>query len=473
MFTLKDYQTDLAYKFVSSMNQGGAPCLVSPTGSGKTVMLAEAARWYREWGYPVLLAAHRNTIVKQLAKSCSFHCKERVGFYTAKNVTEDCGIMVTMTPTLTRRTGAAKTFQGRVLLLDEAHHIQAPGVQRIIKEMQPAFFGGASATPVTATGAGLKKFGITELIIGPQPKELMDRGDLCTYELFCAKDAIVNTTGMRSRGGDYKTEEIEERIVNVKGDFLRDLLRFNPNLLPTITVTISKTHAFILLEEYIRGGIRAEIMLGETPDDERELIFNRLETGQTQVVISVAVIDEGTDLPAAVCLQLIRPTRSLRLWKQLIGRVLRADKDNPDKIAIIIDHGNCWENMPLPHLPIHWTLEGKVKIDRSDVEVDTQNRVVIFDRPPRAKLASVAQGDKKNLEKLSIEELAEINATKRLSALKKNLYLVEQQGFNPAILWPWANNPEGLTEEQKWRVERAIGLPMGFCNAQTPMYSYY
>jgi superfamily II DNA or RNA helicase len=770
MFTLRDYQPPLVCATVEHMNEGGAPCLVSPTGSGKTVMLAEITRLYREWGYQVILAAHRNEIIKQLAASCRKHCNEPVGFYTAKRMTEDRGIMVTMMPTLARRREAVSTFRGRVLLLDECfpagtlvdgrpiedvcvgdcvtawdgrrlqkrkvtglhrnpapplmvrlrttagteitctaghpvwadddwrpaialepgmammqltatpttdafsqllrhvrsagprhqgmqgagteegmgllqqrmllslpsmeqlyydggnqpqarfrqndclqsnetrrsqakgittlerdwpsaahsrrewqagdsggsvdgsiiglgnagycqnwlcsiagsevpdslqnrrwpyepqdcrrdrwplalrdratgarqkensfsavtwlesieilertsdrrshelcpdgfvynleveqdhcyfangvlvhncHHIQAKTYQEIIVAMQPAFFAGASATPITPTGAGLGKFGITKLILGPQPKQLMDDGSLCKYKMFGGDDAVVDTEGVATRGGDYKKEEIEERIVKVQGDFLRDLLHFNPKLHPTITVTISVEHAHRIAEEYKAHGISAEVVIGTTSDRDRDYAFERFTAGDLKVIVSVALIDEGLDLPAATCLQLIRPTRSLRLWKQLIGRVLRTDPSNPDKVALIIDHGNCWRNLPLPHEPIDWTLEGKVKFKKARLHLNVDKEVV--EKPEKPERALVAQGDRKEMRELSIEDLYEQRIQKRVKAAKKNLYLVEAKHFNPAILWPFANSPEGLTGEQRRRVERCLGLPYGHC----------
>ena len=608
MFTLRDYQPPLVCATVEHMNEGGAPCLVSPTGSGKTVMLAEITRLYREWGYQVILAAHRNEIIKQLAASCRNHCGESVGFYTAKRMTEDRGIMVTMMPTLARRREAVSTFRGRVLLLDECfpagtlvdgrpiedvcvgdcvtawdgrrlqkrkvtglhrnpapplmvrlrttagteitctaghpvwadddwrpaialepgmammqltatpttkensfsavtwlesieilerasdgrshelcpdgfvynleveqdhcyfangvlvhncHHIQAKTYQEIIVAMQPAFFAGASATPITPTGAGLGKFGITKLILGPQPKQLMDNGSLCKYKMFGGDDAVVDTEGVATRGGDYKKEEIEERIVKVQGDFLRDLLHFNPKLHPTITVTISVEHANRIAEEYKAHGISAEVVIGTTSDRDRDYAFERFTAGDLKVIVSVALIDEGLDLPAATCLQLIRPTRSLRLWKQLIGRVLRTDPTNPDKVALIIDHGNCWRNLPLPHEPIDWTLEGKVKFKKARLHLNVDKEVV--EKPEKPERALVAQGDRKEMRELSIEDLYEQRIQKRVKAAKKNLYLVEAKHFNPMILWPFANSPEGLTGEQRRRVERCLGLPYGHC----------
>lgn len=470
MFNLRDYQHNLSALTVEHMNEGGAPCLVSPTGSGKTVMLAEITRLYRQWGYQVILAAHRNEIIKQLAASCRKHCNEPVGFYTAKRMTEDRGIMVTMMPTLARRREAIPTFRGRVLLLDECHHIQAKTYQEIIREMQPAFFAGASATPITPTGAGLGKFGITKLILGPQPKQLMDDGSLCKYKMFGGDDAVVDTEGVATRGGDFKKEEIEERIVKVQGDFLRDLLHFNPDLHPTITVTISVEHAHRIAEEYKAQGISAEVVIGTTSDRDRDYAFERFTAGDLKVIVSVALIDEGLDLPAATCLQLIRPTRSLRLWKQLIGRVLRTDPKNPDKVALIIDHGNCWRSLPLPHEPIDWTLEGKVKIKNTKFHLNTEKEVV--EKPDKPERLLLARGDRRELRELSIEDLYEQRIQKRVKSAKRNLYLVEAKNFNPSILWPWASSPEGLSNDQRRRVERCLGLPFGHCGDAEAMQCY-
>jgi DNA repair protein RadD len=466
MFQLRRYQSLLVNDTVDHMLEGGAPCLVSPTGSGKTVMMADVVRYWRERGYQVMLAAHRNEIIKQIAASVQKHLSEPVGFYTATRSTEDRDIMVTMMPTLARRKQAIPTFKNRVLLLDECHHLSSKSYQEIIRLLQPCAFAGFTATPVTPTGAGLGKYGITKLILGPQPKELMDSGALCKYKLFGAGDAVVDTAGLKVLAGDYNKKDLEERVIQVSGDFLRDLLRFNPDLHPTITVTVSIEHANQIAEEYNRRGISAEVVIGDTSTRERESAFERFVAGELKVIVSVALIDEGLDLPAATCLQLIRPTRSLRLWKQLCGRVLRPDPSRADKAALIIDHGGCWEKMPLPCESIDWTLEGKVKLAGKKRELDENNEVV---DKPEVERSTVAQGDRRQLKELSVEDIARERLEKRVKGLKKNLYLVEAKGFNKAILWPWAKNPEGLSDDQRRRIERALNLPYGYIDHEPAM----
>jgi superfamily II DNA or RNA helicase len=429
-------------------------------------MMADVVRYWRERGYKVMLAAHRNEIIKQIAASVGKHLSEPVGFYTATRSTEDRDIMVTMMPTLARRKQAIPTFRDRVLLLDEAHHISSKSYQEIIRLLQPCAFAGFTATPVTPTGAGLGRHGITKLILGPQPKELMDSGALCGYDLIGARDAVVDTKGVPTVAGDYNQKVLGERVVEVSGDFLRDYLEFNPEQYPTITVTVSIDHAHELAEHYSRHGVSAEVVIGDTSTRDRESAFERFVAGELKVIVSVALIDEGLDLPAATCLQLIRPTRSLRLWKQLCGRVLRPDPDRPDKKAIIIDHGNCWEKMPLPCESIDWTLEGKVKTAGKKRMLDENRKVVDAPEPDGAIKAA---GDRRKMVILSVEDIARERLEKRAKGLKKNLYLVEAKGFNKAILWPWAKNPEGLNDDQKRRIERALNLPYGYIDHEPAM----
>jgi hypothetical protein len=98
-----------------------------------------------------------------------------------------------------------------------------------------------------------------------------------------------------------------------------------------------------------------------------------------------------------------------------------------------------------------------------------ENKQVV-EAPEKPERILVARGDRQQLRELSIESLYEQRIQKRVKAAKKNLYLVEAKNFNPAILWPWANNPEGLDDGQLRRIERALGLPYGHCNPPVSVF---
>ena len=83
------------------------------------------------------------------------------------------------------------------------------------------------------------------------------------------------------------------------------------------------THIFHITNEMIKSGIRAEHLDGTTPQADREAILGRLASGETEVVSNCMILTEGFDLPDIGCIALVRPTRSLGLFRQMIGRGLR------------------------------------------------------------------------------------------------------------------------------------------------------
>lgn len=455
-FELRPYQQKLVDETNALMLRGRKPCLVAPTGSGKTVILAELVRQARERGEKVVVAAHRNEIVKQILASLTRHLGEEIGVVTAAYSTGLRDVTVTMMPTLARRKRAVEVMRGRTFFLDEAHHICSPSYQRIFEGLEPARFAGATATPVTPTGKGLGDHGITDLVLGPEPRWLMDQGSLCDYRLYGATGEVA-LEGVAIRGGDYAVDQLNERVVAISGSVIRDYERFNPDAAPTIAVTVSIDHAFALAEVYEEAGYSAEVVIGSTPQDQRQDAFKRFESGELKVLVSVALIDEGLDLPAAACLQLLRPTRSIRLYRQLIGRVLRP---SPGKShAVIIDHGSSWKHLPLPDEPIDWELFGKPTFERPERELNEEREVV-------EKEPITAVEDSAELRLVNAAQLIAQRMEQRLKGFRKNLFLVEVKGLPPAILWSYAKNPQGIAPSERRRIEKAMGLPDGWVDKQ-------
>lgn len=451
-FTLRDYQLKLVDETEQAMaSPGAAPCLVAPTGSGKTVMLAELVRRARARGEKVLVAAHRNEIIKQILASLNRHLDEPVGICSAAYSTELRDVMVAMVPTLARRKRAVQSLKGRTFFLDEAHHICADSYKRIWRELEPLRFVGATATPITPTGGGLGKHGISQLILGPEPHWLMSQGALCNYKLYGAP-AEVDISNVKVRGGDYATDQLNERIVAINGSVIRDFKRFNPDVKPTIAVTVSIDHAFELQGIYEEAGYSAKVVIGSTSQNERQEAFKRFESGELKVIVSVALIDEGLDLPAATCLQLLRPTRSIRLYRQLIGRVLRPAEGKSH--ALIIDHGGSWRHLPLPDEEVEWSLSDPPKRPAVEREVSEEREV-------KAREPLVAQGDQQDLVLINTMDRLRQSFEKRQAKLRRNLFLARSRTY-PAynLLKQFADNPQGVSPDQRREIEELMGLEM-------------
>jgi superfamily II DNA or RNA helicase len=359
---LRRYQHQLVDLTNESIAAGHSPCVVLPTGGGKTVITSELAKQALARGEDVLIAAHRLEIIRQLLASLARHLGEVPQLITAASTTPVQRITVAMVPTLTRRSRWIERLQGRTYILDEAHHQVAPGYQKLRERLQPGKFIGMTATPITPTGGGLGKH-FTDLVLGPDPAWLMEQGFLCRYKLYGAP-AEIDTEGITVRAGEYALNELEERVTTVQGNVLRDWHRFNPEGKSTICVGISVEHAHALAGLFSGAGVTAAAVDGTTPAAERDRIFTDFRFGAITVLCACAVVDEGLDVPEATCLQLLRPTRSLRLYRQLIGRVLRPAEGKEE--AIIIDHGGSWRHLPLPDDHIDWSLQEKVKSVRAE-----------------------------------------------------------------------------------------------------------
>jgi len=381
MFELRGYQQQLVAEAEGVMTAGGVPCIVCPTGGGKTVILAELARLAIARGERVVIVAHRQEIILQITGSLRKHLGSQVGIEVVTAGTRarwNRQITVGMVPTLARRLQHLAPLRGCTLIADECHHAGAASWAKVAHALAPARRAGLTATPIRPNGKGLgDEGGFTQLLIGPQPDELMAWGNLCRYKLF-ASPAAINADGLKKRGGDFITSEVERRVVAINGQIVPDWVRLNPTRASTITVAVSVAHAHELVELYRAAGIAAACVDGKTPKGQRDLLFRRFRNGELTVMVACAVIDEGLDVPEATVLQVTRPTASLRLWKQLVGRVLRP-ADGKDH-AVIIDHTDNWKRLPLPDAPVKWELNSarQAIAQRRQLELDpVTNEVVV------------------------------------------------------------------------------------------------
>jgi superfamily II DNA or RNA helicase len=217
-----------------------------------------------------------------------------------------------------------------------------------------ALFVGFSASPGTK---GLGRIW-SDLVTPTTTKELIKtinpatgRSFLAPFKPFAADHPDLS--GVKIVAGDYHEGQLSERMRSTK---------LTANAAETyltkargrrcLVFCVDKAHAEAMLEMYCSMGILAELILGETPRQEREAIFKRMEAKQTEVIISVGTLTTGVDLPFADALQLCRPTRSAMLFKQISGRVLRDFEGKQD--ALIFDHSDNFRRLGFPD-EIEWT----------------------------------------------------------------------------------------------------------------------
>jgi superfamily II DNA or RNA helicase len=353
MFELRPYQADLIQRCTSALKAKQSPLVVLPTGGGKTALIAEMVRLSRVTGRRVVVICHRREIAHQIAAAIARHTGHQPELATAGSKPDwNAPVMVAMVPTLVRR--LTQLPQGGVLLADEAHHMGAASWQKVKEALAPELLVGFTATPIRPNGCGLGGVGFDVLLEGPSPRWLMDNGFLCDYTQ-CVSRRPIDMRGVRIKRGDYDTAQLAERVLHIAGDVVRDWERLNVDRLPTLCVGVTVAHAQDMAAAFRLAGITAAAVDGSMSTSERDRIFAAFCGGAITVLCACAVVDEGLDVPEAGCLQLVRPTKSLRLLRQLQGRVLRPSpgKDR----ALLIDHGPSWKELPPPCEQIRWSLD--------------------------------------------------------------------------------------------------------------------
>ena len=358
-FQLRDYQQSLVDRCFDSLEQCETPLLVAPTGAGKTVIAAEIIRRLVADGQKVLVTAHRIEIIHQLASAIEAHAGIKPGLLIAGSRIrfEDHSVVVGMVPTLVRRLGSLPLHWA--LVEDEAHHSIAKTWGKLREALMPGRRVGVTATPISPSGGGLGPAGYTVMHEGPTLRWLIEHGHLSPFRYFAAPPSkSISTAGVKVVRGDYDQQELSSSIDGQKlaADAVDLHRKHCPSGARTIAACLNLEHAELVNKQFNDAGIPSGFIHGGLPAAQREGLLNAFRAGRITVLTSVAVIDEGFDLPLATALLLLRPTRSLRLYRQLVGRVLRTAPGKTE--ALVIDAGQAYADCGLPDSPVGWTLEG-------------------------------------------------------------------------------------------------------------------
>lgn len=333
-----------------------------PTGWGKTALATVIAKGASDKKKRAIFTVHRRDLVRQTALTF-----DKVGLqygYVAAGLRANpfAAVQIATIGTLGNR---LEQWPADLLVVDEGHLAAAPAWRNIIDHYKAA---GAkilvlSATPTRLDGKPLAGVADT-MVCGPSVRWLMDSGLLSEYKAYAP--ARPNMDGLHVRAGEYVTAELEERFdkPTVIGDATAAWKRFAPGK-RTLAFAFSRQHGKNLCEAYNAAGISAEYIDGDTSDDDRKRRILRFAGGEAWVLVGVNLFCEGFDLSAQVGREVpieagafLRPTKSLALAMQMIGRTLRR-KDSP---AILMDHVGLFAEHGLPDEDRAWSLEGGVKV---------------------------------------------------------------------------------------------------------------
>lgn len=327
---LRPYQVDLVERVRASFREHRRVLMQSPTGSGKTVLFAYITQKAAEKGNTVLIIAHRKEIIVQIGKALDAFGVPH-GFVGAGMPRTDAMVQCAMVQTLVRR----QIEPPDLIIIDECHHATSTSYKTVLAKYPGAKVLGVTATPERLDGKGLAPL-FDDIVCGPQVSELMAMGHLCRATHY-APPVVADLTGMRDTAGDYNQGDAEAvmNTVKITGDAIEHYQR-HLNGLPAIAFCTTIKHAKAVADQFTAAGYRAASVDGQMADHIRDDLIKSIGDGRLNVLTSCELISEGVDIPVVAGAIMLRPTKSLAMYLQQGGRVLRPKPDGSS--AVILDH---------------------------------------------------------------------------------------------------------------------------------------
>jgi DNA repair protein RadD len=386
---LRDYQRDLLARTAAAIREHRRVCVQAPTGAGKTTVFAVLVAAAVAAGMRVLVLATRTRLVRQIHDRLdSIDVRHGVIAASLRGLTSwSQPVQVASVDTLYRRCIADQKMplpSADVVVFDEAHLALGASRQAILNSYPNAWQFGFTATPAKTSGASLRDQ-FDALIMGPAVSDLVASGMLVRPRIFntpivSAKD--LKSVGTDGKTGDYRTGRLSELMSRPKliGDVIENWLAI-ANGQRTLVFACDKAHGAELLMKFRQAGVAAEQLTDDDDDTTREEVIARLEAGVTTVVINCFLLSYGIDIPLVDCVVLARPTRSVVMYLQSIGRGMRPAPGK--EYFTLIDHGRVIENLGRPLYDRDWSLDSSSNVNAQARE--RMQRVSVDEKPRTCK----------------------------------------------------------------------------------------
>jgi DNA repair protein RadD len=450
---LRPYQVDCVEELRAGYRQGiRRQLLTSPTGSGKTVLFSFITKSSAAKGQRTVIMAHRAEILRQISETLTTfevpHKVLRAGMATPKLAQT----VVASVNTLGRRLDGFPPPD--LCIVDEAHHSAAGTWARVFGSWPTTRFLGVTATPERLDGKGLGDY-YDRMVRGPEVEWLIANGFLSPPKYF-APQRMVDASSIRRVAGEFAKDEAAKVFdkPTITGDAVAQYRKICPGK-TAVVFAISIAHCIHVANQFRGSGIPAAVIDGSMTDEQRSQVIADLRARRTLVLVSCELISEGFDLPAVEAVILLRPTASLALHLQQIGRGLRP---SPGKTCTyVLDHvGNCLRH-GLAEEQRDWSLEGYAARKRKEQDALIKTRrcekcFAIFNGPicpscgaPYESKARDVEQVAGELTQISPEKMAAIRARKGEERVCQSLEdfqkLGAARGYKPGwARWRWQNS---------------------------------
>ena len=393
---LRNYQQEMIARLEEAWSQYRSVMVQMPTGTGKTVLMAEVIRKGLTTNPTttgggsctdgILIVAHRRELLDQIRGTIGCFGidmeKNHIVVESIQKLSRDLGRTEPMeqreqcqttfehcrvateegeSQTTDNTGGFSNTkyanFEPSLVIIDEAHHALARTYSMLWDRWPQARFLGLTATPCRMDNTGFLNLFQT-LVQSHTIHEFIEMGWLSDFDYVTAEpeNPILTKVGqLKRRGadGDYQTKEMtmmmdcEESIENLYGAYMAFACGRKG-----IVYAIDRQHAQHITEHYKTHGVNCCWIEAQTPTAERDRLVQEYRDGLIDVVVNVDILGEGADFPEVEFIQLARPTLSLSKYLQQVGRGMRIAEGK--ERVVILDHVGMYQSFGLPTEDWDW-----------------------------------------------------------------------------------------------------------------------
>lgn len=313
--------------------------VVAATGTGKTVISALDYKRFRKQnpGKPcrLLFVAHREEILRQSLYTFRAVLKDAnfgelfVGNYRPETI----DYLFLSIQTFNSQDFTAKTALDfyDYIIVDEFHHAAAPTYQKLLSYYQPKILLGLTATPERMDGKSILPYFNYRIAAEIRLPEAIDRKLLCPFQYFGVTDTVDLNTLKWSAGGYDKGElsalyTFSGAVANRRADLVvSSLLKYVTDIdeVKGLGFCVTVDHAQFMSRYFNDHGIPSIFLTGKSSDEERKSAKDRLVRGDIRFIFVVDIYNEGVDIPEVNTVLFLRPTESLTIFLQQLGRGLR------------------------------------------------------------------------------------------------------------------------------------------------------
>ena len=353
------YQEEILSKLESErvIHQRNKNLLVAATGTGKTVISAFDFKRFRKDNpdSKFLFVAHRKEILEQALSTFQHVLRDSnfgelwVGGYEPQRYDQLFASVQTLNNRLENLDLAEDFFD--FIIIDEVHHITADSYRPILKRFAPQILLGLTATPERMDGGDIAEDFHNKIAAEIRLPEALNRKLLSPFQYFALSDAI-DLSHVNWRSGKYDIKELtklytenDRRVADIIyncEEYLSDI-----HNVQALGFCVSQEHAKYMAEKFSLAGLKADYLVSSNSSS-RDIVRNQLFKKEINYLFVVDIFNEGVDIPNIDTVLFLRPTESLTVFLQQLGRGLRL-AENKDCLTVLDFVGNARPEYDFEH----------------------------------------------------------------------------------------------------------------------------